>query len=192
MEGLNPAFNESVQALSVKYQQVFEKVNNTLQEAQAKLKLQSIFDLVNLTTPSQRHQSKEKLKYFESHLTKVKVFADTQVKNYVEELKPLMEQLEPQQRNAFFDDILSNVAIRNEQRYMEYYIQQQWTVRLRELLDFFDDHQEAFKVVDNRLSFNDPETLAAYKIRLFQVDSLANLARQLGQTPASPTQQRAA
>jgi hypothetical protein len=36
--------------------------------------------------------------------------------------------------------------------------------------------------MDNRLSFNEPEALAAYRVRLYQVDSLANLVQQLNKT----------
>lgn len=182
MDSLSPTFNESIQTLAAKYQQVFEKVNHTLQEAQGKLKLQAIFELNSITTPSLRHQSKEKLKYFESHLTKVKAFADAQVKNYIDELTIVTQQLEPSQQQAFLNEAMRTISQRNEQRYMEYHIQQQWTARMRDLLDFFDERAGQFGVMDNRLSFNEPEALAAYRVRLYQVDSLANLVQQLNKT----------
>lgn len=187
MNNLSPEFTQTIQVLNSKYQPIFEKVNKALQEAQAKLKIDTLMDFNSVTHASQRQQARERLQQFEAHLAKIKTVTDTQIRNYGEELKQLAAQLPLAQREPFLVESSQAINSKNDQRYLEHYVQIQSLQLLRGLLDFFDQHQGMIEVANNQLNFKDPELLAIYKVNLYQIHSLARLAQQFVKPPTQPT-----
>ena len=183
MNNLSFEFTQTVQVLNSKYQPIFEKVNKALQEAHAKLKIDSLMDLNSVSQLMQRQQARERLQQFEGHLVKIKNVTDNQIKNYSDELIQIAEQLPLDQRTPFLTEASQAIHTKNDQRYLEHHVQLQWVQLLRGLLDFFDQYGGHIEVADNQLKFKDQEALAIYKVHLYQIHSLAKLAQQFSKPP---------
>lgn len=187
MNNLSPEFTQTIQVINSKYQPIFEKVNKALQEAHAKLKIDTLMDANTVTQAAQRQQARDRLQQFEAHLVKIKSVTDNQIQHYSDDLKHSAEQLPLAQREAFLGDAMQAINTKNDQRYLEHHVQLQWLQLLRGLLNFFEQHGENIQLANNQLNFKEPEVLAMYKVQLYQIHSLAKLAQQFSKTPAEQT-----